>query len=197
MEVFHDSALYGGHQCSFKTYQSVIRYFWWKFMRKDITNYTNKCYECQINKRGSDKHFGDLKPIRSSNFMEKIGLDFMGLFPETIRRNKWILVCINHFSKRVIAKALPDSKSETVAKFLIEDVISHHGLPKEIITDQGAQFRSGIIKDLLRLMGIRKHQTAPYYPQCNGTTERVNDSIIQSLKNYVNTNQGNWDQLLP
>ena len=38
------------------------------------------------------------------------------------------------------------------------------GLPKLLTSDQGREFRSEVDKDMIKLLGIKRHFTTPYHP---------------------------------
>ena len=41
----------------------------------------------------------------------------------------------------------------TTAPLLIEEVITHHGVPRELLSDQGAAFLSLLLKEVYQLIG--------------------------------------------
>lgn len=197
MLMYHDSAISGGHLGVSKTYDAIRQAFWWRKLKHDVINYVNSCSSCQLKKQSVSKRIGKLQPLVSTAVMDKVGIDYVGPFPLTARGNRYIIVCVDYFTRYAITKPLPDSTAATTALFLLEEVCCKHGVPKSILSDQGPQFRSRLITELTKLLSIEKSQTAPYSPQCNGLTERVNGTIIRMLKHYVDRYQNNWDKLLP
>lgn len=69
--------------------------------------------------------------------------------------------------------------------------------PLEIHTDQGSNFQSQLFSDVCRLFRITKTRTTPYHPSSNGQVERLNRTILQMIRCYVDSNQKNWDEDLP
>jgi len=50
LSTFHDDPIQGGHTGIQKTLAKVKRYYYWKGMSKDITDYIRKCQKCQKSK---------------------------------------------------------------------------------------------------------------------------------------------------
>ena len=69
---------------------------------------------------------------------------------------------------------LPDQTEETVARTLVEQVITPFGAPLEIHTDLGREFEAGLFRGVCRLLGIRKTRTTRSTPSptawSNGST---------------------------
>ncbi len=78
--------------------------------------------------------------------------------------------------------AIPDKCAETVANALFTRWLCRHGLPLEIVLDQGKEFCNEIVDKLLALLKIKKTTTTPYHPQTNAQVEVVNKTIAQYLK---------------
>jgi transposase-like protein len=87
--------------------------------------------------------------------------------------------------------------AEVVAKTFIYEVVTRHSAPSKIITDQGKQFTSNLIKRMCDLLKVHKTQTAPYNPKCDGLTETFNKTLCKMLAAYSDANQTNWDLYLP
>ncbi len=45
------------------------------------------------------------------------------------------------------------------------------GLPKLLTTDQGKEFKNKLDKEMMSLLGVKRHLVTPYHPQVNYTTE--------------------------
>ena len=66
------------------------------------------------------------------------------------------------------AKALVRATEQLVVNFLFEEIFVRFGVPREIVTDQGAQFTSEMVKDLANKYQIKHRKSTPYHPQANG-----------------------------
>jgi hypothetical protein len=53
-------------------------------------------------------------------------------------------------TKWVEAKSLPAASEQSVVDFLFNDIFTRFGVPQEIVTDQGNQFTSNIVKDVTK-----------------------------------------------
>ena len=62
------------------------------------------------------------------------------------------------------AYPVPDQSAATVARLLVEEIISRHGVPAEILSDRGRTFLSGLMKEVERLVGFHKVNTSAYHP---------------------------------
>ncbi len=76
------------------------------------------------------------------------------------------------------------------------NVFSRVGVPSEILTDQGSQFTSELMKELSRLLSIRQLTTTPYHPSCNGLVERFNATLKQMLKRLCADRPSDWDRYI-
>ena len=90
-----------------------------------------------------------------------------------------------------------DQSALTIARHLVEHIISRHGVPCELLSDRGAAFLSRLIKGVCALMGIKKVNTTAYHPQTDGLVERFNRTLTDMLAKTVERNGKNWDTLLP
>ena len=65
-----------------------------------------------------------------------------------------------------------------------ENVFYKFGYPREIVTDQGAQFTSHLIENILRKHKIKHRTSTTYHPQVNGQLE-VNNRALESILTKV------------
>ena len=75
------------------------------------------------------------------------------LVPITDKGNRYILTLVDYATRYHEAVALPSIKTERVAEALVE-VFCRVGFPREILTDIGAQFTSGVMAEMSRLILI-------------------------------------------
>ena len=101
-----------------------------------------------------------------------------------------MLVLIDLATKYPDAVSLKHIDSFTVAEALLY-IYFRVGLPKEILQDQGTQFRSSMLKQLNQLLQIKGINTTTYNPICNGNCEHTNKNFKYIIKKYVITNPNN------
>ena len=71
-----------------------------------------------------------------------------------------------------------------------------HGLPRQVVSNQGPQFIAEFMWELYRLLGVKLAATTAYHPQGVGQMEQVNQELEQYLRLFVNERQDDWDKLL-
>ena len=69
-------------------------------------------------------------------------------------------------------------------------------IPSTILPDRGSNFMSSTFRRACKKMGIRLTNTSAYRPQCNGMTERFNETLNTALALYTNSKKDDWDQHL-
>ena len=108
---------------------------------------------------------------------ERWGLDFVQDLPTTLQGNKHIITCIDYATRWVVAKAVPNRDSQTVMKFLYEDILQNYMAPYQIITDRGSSFLAEAVEQFETTYGIRHDKTTPYHPQTNQMVERMHSML--------------------
>ena len=92
---------------------------------------------------------------------EKTAIDLMGPFAETKNGNAYIVVMQDYFAKWVVAEAIPDKESLTVADVVYHQWITKFGCPLQLHSDQGGQFTSHLFKEMCSRLRIDKTVTNP------------------------------------
>ena len=82
------------------------------------------------------------------------------------------------------------------AEVLYNDFIVKYGIPSRLHSDQGANFESGIIKELCEILGMDKSRTTIYHAAGNGMTERFNRTLISMLGTLETEKKKNWKQYM-
>jgi len=79
------------------------------------------------------------------------------------------------------AVPLKDIQAETAAEALV-NMFTRVGVTKEMLSDQGSQFLSAVIKEMCRLLSLKQLVTTPYHPICNGLIEKFNGTLKNMLR---------------
>ena len=79
-----------------------------------------------------------------------------------------MLTVYDHFSKWAEALPLRYHTAPVVATALFTNVLVWSGMPRRILSDQGAEFESNLFQELCRVMNSDKIRTTPYKPSTNG-----------------------------
>ena len=108
-----------------------------------------------------------------------------------------LLVFYDHFMKHVMAYIIPSPTVKTVAKFLWQGYILIFGALAKLLSDQGANFGSNIIRKLCELMGIRKVMTLPYHAQTIGQWEWAHQMLMCMIGKLSKDLKVDWPKHLP
>jgi hypothetical protein len=68
-------------------------------------------------------------------------LDFVDPLSLTSWLNFYVFIMIEHFSKWLELVPLPDHSNEDIAYAFLNKVLSRFGVPTEVLTNQGMEFR--------------------------------------------------------
>ena len=90
---------------------------------------------------------------------------------------------------------MPDQTAVRITNALVM-LFAMLGLPRIVYSDQGQNFESTTLKQMLETFGISISQTAAYHPQGDGLVEHVNRSLLQLLRFYVQS-EPDWERYLP
>ena len=186
---------FAGHLGREKTTQRVLRRFYWPTLFKDVREYCRTCERCQLTGGRNRKVPMIPLPIVGKPF-QRIAMDVVGPLPRTQKGNRFILVLSDYATRYPEAIPLRSVTAAKVAEALI-DVFARHGIPDEVLTDQGANFTSTLLGELYSLIGIKAIRTSPYHPQTDGLVERFNKTLKSMLRKVLEGEKRNWDKMLP
>ncbi|GKD49315.1 reverse transcriptase domain-containing protein, partial [Tanacetum coccineum] len=122
----------------------------------------------------------------------KWGIDIAGPFPEGPSKVKFLIVAIDYFTKWIEAKPVATITGNQVKKFVWDNIVCRFGLPGEIISDNGKQFRDNPFKDWCEKLCIRQCFASVKHPQTNGLVERANRSLGEGIKARLDERSKDW-----
>jgi len=193
----HDGPI-GGHLGVQKTLQRLAQHYYWPGMRKDVQDYTFSCVACSQNKHRNQAPAGLLQPIPiPSNRWEVWSMDLVGPLPKTSKGHNTIVVMIDKFTKLAhFAPTVITVTAPQLAEIVLCRIILQHGVPKAIISDRDPRFTGHMWEALWKMLGTHLNMSTSYHPQTDGQTERMNRTMEEMLRSYVNDKGTDWDQHL-
>ena len=186
---------FGGHLSDAKIHSQLSRHYWWPGMRKDITHWTRGCLTCASRNVGRPVK-PLLTPIPVGGPFDRVGVDVLQL-PLSRQGNRYAVVFMDYLTKWPEVFAVPDQTALTIARLLVEQVISRHGVPSQLLSDRGPAFLSNLVQELCAVMGMRKVNTTAYHPQTDGLVERFNRNLTDMLAKTTDKGGQDWDTRLP
>jgi hypothetical protein len=186
---------FGAHLSDAKVYSEIRRHYWWVGMRRDITRWSRGCITCATRNVGRAVK-PPLTPIPVSGPFDRVGVDVIQL-PRSRRGNQYAVVFVDYLTKWPEVFPVADQSAATIANLLVQEIVSRHSVPAEILSDRGRAFLSGLLQEVQRLLGFRKANTSAYHPQTDGLVERFNRTLTSMLAKTVDKKGPDWDEKLP
>lgn len=88
-------------------------------------------------------------------------------------------------------------EAKEVAEVLFSEIFSRYGAPRTLVSDRGQNFMSKLVQALCKLFQVTRHYTSSYHPQTNAACERMNSTILQTLRSYCKKDQSDWTEYIP
>jgi transposase InsO family protein len=199
---YHESPL-AGHARPEVVYSRLKDNFYFPHMRQEVFKTIGKCVLCRKAKYERHKPYGLLQPNQPPEGpWRTVSMDFIGPLPPSPNIDgvlfEHIMVIVDRLTKYSIFIPMPKGYDAKYTATVFErDVVSKHGIPDSIISDRDTIFTSHFWEELCQMLGIERRLSTAYHPQTDGQTERMNQTLEQYLRIYVNDEQDNWVSLLP
>lgn len=154
-DYFHTSEI-GAHLGYKKTLNKIREQFTYNKMATDIKIRYKNCVICAQTKAYTSNNKHVLQSQVEANFpMHKINIDLAGPFPRSVESGaQYLLICLDAFSKFIIAKPINKATTINVINALKRHVFHHFGIPKIIVSDRAAIFKSQAYKNFCFSLGI-------------------------------------------
>ena len=195
LHIYHNNDLVA-HPASKRLYGLLRTRFYWLKMHEDCVNWTASCKTCQVHKLSRPVSNGLLIPIITTHPFEKLNMDIKGPYKTSKNGFKYILVCIDQFTSWPEAFPLKSISANEVAVAFFKIIISRHGCPEVLITDQGSQLVGKLMKYVCNLFNITHEPTSAYHQSANGKVEKFNDFLNNTLSTVIKDDQSNWDDCI-
>ena len=154
------SILHQGHFGISRTQANARTSVFWPNITTKINDMISNCSNC-IDHQNSQQREPLISHDVPNSLWEKIGTDLFTLF------NKDYVIAVDYYSKFMEISQIPDKESQTVITHL-KSIFSRHGIPKEVISDNGPEFSSTSFSNFAKQWDFKHNPSSPRYPQSNG-----------------------------
>ena len=162
-------------------------------MRQRVEIYIKKCLNCQQNKHATHAKYEKIQYMKSSktswdemfmNFIIKLSKSKNSTNEETYDA---ILVMIDRLIKYCHIISFKKIYNVKQLKYIVLNrLIRYQELSKEIINDKDKLFTSNYWKTLLSMLRTKFKMSTTFHPQINEQTKKMNQSLKQYLRHYIN-----------
>ena len=147
-------------------------------LEHDCFKFVQKFHKCQVHDDLIQVSPHELNGMSSPWLFVAWGMDGIGpIQPDASNRHKFILVAIDYIKKWVEASSYPSVTKKVVANFVHNNLICRFGVPESIITDNGENLNSHLMRDICDQFKITHQNSTTYRPQMNGAIEASNKNI--------------------
>ena len=153
----------------------LAQYIWWPHINRQIYFHWINCTQCTQ----TGKNIKSIIPTTEISKLpalfepnEELNLDFAGPLDNTWGNNKYILLCIDRFSKFPSAKITSSTSSNTVIEFL-QGYFYLHGIPNSIRVDHASCFTSQDFKLFCNSFNIKLKFCTVRDHRSNGLVEKL------------------------
>ena len=122
--------------------------YYWPTMREDCKRYAQCCKQCQQHADWHKAPPEELKSIYSPWLFHTWGIDILGPFPLAIRQMKYLVVAIEYFTKWIEVEPVAQITVHKIQSFVWKNIVCRFGVPKRLVSDNGTQFASHLLKKL-------------------------------------------------
>ena len=185
----------GGHLGVRKTADRILKHLFWPELRKDVRMFCRTCHTCQI--VGKPNQVVPVAPLQPNPVFgepfSKIIVDCLGPLPKTKTGFQYLLTIMCSASRFPEAIPLRNITAKTVTKALIK-FFTYFGLPKEIQSDQGSNFMSGLFQQIVYMLGAKQVTSSAYHPESQGVLKRFHSTLKNMIRTYCVKNESDWDE---
>ena len=123
----------------------------------------------------------------------KVLVDCVGPLPRTKSGHQYLLTIMD--LSTIFPETIPLRKitANVVVEALMQ-FFTRYDLPKEVQSDQGSNFMSGVFQEVLRELGIKQLKSSAYHPQSQGALERYHQTLKNMIRAYCEDFPEDWDK---
>ena len=194
LNLAHGSAM-AGHLGINKTHRKILAHFYWPGLKKDVVRYCRSCHVCQlVGKPNQPVPAAPLQPIPvCGEPFSQVMVDCVGPLPKTKLGNQYLLTIMCKFTRFPEAIPLRNIKAPKIVESLIK-FFTFVGLPASLQSDQGSNFMSNIMQQVMYQLRIKQYKSSAYHPESQGAIERFHQTLKNLIRAYCFEYKLDWNQ---
>lgn len=166
------SGRWAGHRGCGATESAIRFYFSIPKLRPRVKEFIAKCEQC----------LPMAITTTCSKPNERIAYDIIGPFNYKVDNRLYGLTIQDDFSKFTKFCALENCTAKEVARALVEEWILCYGIPRELLSDNGANLTGRIQTEIAKYFGIARITTSLGHPQTNGAVEKTHQRLSEFIR---------------
>ena len=157
------SGKFGAHLRDAKVHGDITAR--WPRMRANISEWCQGClaYACVTHQPGRAVQ-PPLTPISVEGPFHWVGVNVIQFMKSPHSGNQYAIVFTDYLTKWPEVFATRDQTAFTTAKLFVEEIVCHHGVPSQLLSDRGAAFLSYLMTENCKLLG--KNRLIPQHITC-------------------------------
>ena len=193
------NTVYTMHPGGNKMYQDLKQHYWWKVMKRDVTEYVSKCLTCQQVKAEHKVPTGLLNPLQIPQWKwDNITMDFVSGFSLMQQKHDSVWVIVDRLTKSAhFILVRIDYSVDRLAELYVNDIVRLHGVSLFIVSDRDPRFTSRFWKELQSALGTRLNFSTTFHPQTDEQSERLIQVLEDMLRGCVMEFTRSWDRYIP
>jgi Integrase core domain len=127
----------------------------------------------------------------SSRPFDRVLVELIKL-PKTKIGKSYNFAFIDEFTRWLEATAISDKKAETVLNAMKELLLTCHGVPAILLSDEEHELLNKLVSVTCKQCGVTKVFSAAYHSRGHGITEGLNRTVEDRLKHTTNCQCDDW-----
>ncbi|KAL3675475.1 hypothetical protein R1sor_025423 [Riccia sorocarpa] len=178
---FHDT-LWAGHRGVWATYMKIKERYWWRGLYRDVESFVRSCLHCQFYSKV--RYRDGLVPTFPPSIHFRWVLDLV-MMPPGLWGLKYLVLAREDLSNYVEGRALRSKSTESICRFVLEDIFCRYGSIDSLRADRG-DLDSGEARAFFQRYGVKLKLTSAYNPEGIGKSERGHPPIVHALVKACN-----------
>ncbi|OWZ09634.1 LOW QUALITY PROTEIN: Enzymatic Polyprotein [Phytophthora megakarya] len=187
-------SVWSGHLRGPHTYSRVAQLYWWSGLSKEIRRWVRGCQECGSRNAKPREVIPTLRSLRGGAVCFRSALDVAGPFPIAGGGERYVVAAVEYVTRYAVACCVTQHTAESVAAFLMQEVVLRFGAFRELLTDGAPEMTGKVIEDLVTLLQAQQVTPVPYRPQLVGLVERFHRTWKDCVATFMqDERQTDWN----